>query len=225
MILHLVTDRRRLAPGADDAAVLECVVRQVEQAVRAGIDVVQLRERDLDTGALADLARRAVALARGSRTRVVVNDRLDVALAVGADGVHLRGASLSADRVRELAPSGFLVGRSVHTAEDAASAGPVDYVIAGTVWASASKPDGHPLLGLEGLRLIVQSSAVPVLAIGGVEAGTVAALAAVGAAGVAAIGTWLGKRGDCRAIPLGEHVQAFREAGRAANMKTFPHTN
>lgn len=223
MILHLVTDRQRLAPGAGPSAMQDCLLQQITCAASAGIDVVQIRERDLDARTLADLVRRAVALTRGSTTRVVVNERFDVALAAGADGVHLRGDSLSAERVRPLAPPGFLIGRSVHTAAGAASSGPVDYLVAGTVWASASKPAGHPLLGVDGLALVVQAAVVPVLAIGGVELAHVPALAQAGAAGVAAIGTWVGDEGTCRAIPLEGRVQAYRAAGRTANMRTFPH--
>lgn len=223
MILHLVTDRLRLAPGTSDADALECLLRQVAYAVAAGVDVIQLRERDLDGRTAVDLARRAVAAARGSGTRVVVNERLDVALASRADGVHLRGDSLGAERVRALAPPGFLVGRSVHTAEEAAAAGPVDYLIAGTVWATPSKPAGHPLLGVDGLARIVRSTPVPVLAIGGIDVGRMPALARVGAAGIAAIGTWIGEAGPCAANPLDGRVQAYRAAGQAANMRTFPH--
>lgn len=224
MILHLVTDRRRLAPESDARSWLACLLSQVRYAVAAGIDLIQVRERDLDGRELAGLVREVVAATRGSRTRVVVNERLDVAMAAGAHGVHLRGDSLATPRVRASSPSGFLIGRSVHSVDEVATAGPVDYLIAGTVWATPSKPEGHALLGPDGLARIVQASNVPVLAIGGVDPGRVPALALAGAAGVAAIGSWMGEAGFCRAIPLVERVQAFREAGVAANMRTFPLT-
>ena len=224
MILHLVTDRCRLASGTGAVSCDACLLSQVRYAVSAGIDVIQVRERDLDGRALAGLVRAILAATTASRTRVVVNERVDVALATGADGVHLRGDSLATASVRAAVPPRFLIGRSVHSEDDAASAGPADYVIAGTVWATPSKPDGHAVIGPEGLARIVQVSRVPVLAIGGVDPVRVPALASAGAAGVAAIGTWMGDPGPCRAIPLGPRVQAFREAGLAANMRTFPLT-
>lgn len=223
MKLHLITDRHRLAPGADEASAIACLVRQIAAAVAAGIDVIQIRERDLEARPLAELVRLAVAAARGGTTRVVVNERLDVALAAGAHGVHLRGDSIASALVRTMVPPGFLVGRSVHTPDEAAGAGPVDYLIAGTVWATASKPAGHALLGVDGLARIVEATTVPVLAVGGVEIGHVSALARAGAAGLAAIGTWIGDAVPCGAIPLDGRVQAYRAAGQAANMKTFPH--
>lgn len=224
MILHLVTDRRRLAPVSDVPSWGACLLAQVRYAVSAGIDVIQVRERDLDGRELARLVREIVAATRGSRTRVVVNERVDVALATGADGVHLRGDSLATPHVRVSAPPGFLIGRSVHSDGEAAGAGPVDYLIAGTVWTTPSKPEGHAVIGPEGLARIVQASRVPVLAIGGVDPGRVAALAGAGAVGLAAIGTWMGESGPCRSIPLVARVQAYREAGLAANMRTFPLT-
>lgn len=175
-MICLVTDRRR-----QDVIVL------VAAAAAAGIDLVQVRERDLEAAELAAVVAQAVMLTRGTRTRIVVNDRIDVALACGADGVHLPASGLPTSAARILAPAGFLVGRSVHSAEEAASAGPVDYVIAGTVFATASKPDGARLLGLDGLRAVVTASSAPVLAIGGVSTDRLEEIASTGAAGIAAI--------------------------------------
>ena len=166
-MICLVTDRRRLAvAGATAAAVADCLVAQIRHAVDAGVDLVQVRESDLEAGALAAIVSRLLAVTRGSSTRLVVNDRIDVALACGADGVHLRGDSIAAADARRLAPPGFLIGRSVHAAGEAIAAAAADYLIAGTVFPSASKPDGTPLLGIEGLRAIVAAVDRPVLAIG-----------------------------------------------------------
>jgi thiamine-phosphate pyrophosphorylase len=122
----------------------------------------------------------------------VVNDRLDVAVACGADGVHLRGDSMTAAAARAIAPPGFLIGRSVHGADEARSAGPVDYLVAGTVFRTASKDATAPLLGIDGLAAVVRaahhSSGTPVLAIGGVSVDCAAEIASAGAAGVAAMG-------------------------------------
>ena len=191
--LCLVTDRRRLAGGDDHAdAARGRLVAWIARAVRAGVDLIQIRERDLDARSLARLVEDAIAVARPAGARVVVNDRLDVALACGAEGVHLRGDSLPPRAARTLAPPGFLIGRSVHgVAEAARVAGEVDYLIAGTVFATPSKPPDHPLLGLDGLAAVVRAVRVPVLAIGGITLERLPEVAATGAAGVAGIGMFL----------------------------------
>jgi thiamine-phosphate pyrophosphorylase len=180
MIVHLVTDRRRLTVPHSPGQSRRCLLLQAQHAIDAGVDCIQIRERDLEAAALMDLATAVVGLTRGTPTRVVINDRLDVALASGVDGVHLRGDSIPAVEVRRLAPSGFLIGRSVHTLTEAIEAAGADYLIAGTVWATPSKPDGRPLLGREGLAAIVAAVDVPVLAIGGVTTDHVADVAAAG---------------------------------------------
>ena len=178
MTTCLVTDRRRADP-----------IAQARAAAAAGIELVQIRERDLEGAALAALVRAALEAVRGSATRIVVNDRLDVALACGADGVHLRADSIAAADVRRMAPAGFLVGRSVHTTEAAAAAGDeVDYLVAGTLFPTSSKPGRSDHLGETGLRRIVGAARMPVLAIGGVTADTIDVVARAGAAGIAAIG-------------------------------------
>ena len=213
-----MTDRRRIAgAGADFDAQRRCLLTQVSFAVEAGIDVLQIRERDLEAGPLFELTVEAVGIARGFRTRIVVNDRLDVAMAAGADGVHLREDSVGAEAVRRVAPAGFLIGRSVHTAEDAAYLGrTVDYLIAGTVWSTASKPPSHPLLGPVGLAALVRQAKVPVMAIGGVTLERLEAVAGAGAAGVAAIGLFIqqGTSADtsvvCGAVPLHDLARRVR---------------
>jgi thiamine-phosphate pyrophosphorylase len=138
------------------------------------------------------LVAEVVRLTRATGTRVVVNERLDVALACGADGVHLRGDSISAARARSMAPAGFLIGRSVHGVDEAVRAAPgVDYLIAGTVFPTPSKPGRHELLGIEGLAAIGRAVTVPVLAIGGVSMDRIGTVAEAGAAGLAAIGLFL----------------------------------
>lgn len=209
MILHLITDRRRLA-GRETSwdAQRRCLLRQVQFAAEAGVAVVQLREPDLDTRRVWALAQDMVGLVAGSRTRIVVNDRLDVALAAGAHGVHLRGDSMAPAVVRRLVPPAFLVGFSVHDADDVAAGEAADYLIAGTVWATPSKLASHRLLGLDGLRRVVCATRVPVLAIGGVTEARLTDVSGTGAAGAAAIGMFIGERtaadtrGECGARPL-----------------------
>jgi thiamine-phosphate diphosphorylase len=170
----------------------KCLLDQVRAAIEAEIDMLQVSERDLSARQLAVLVRAIVVLANGSNTRILVNDRVDVALAAGAAGVHLRGDSISASRARSMAPPGFLIGRSVHDATEASQVGAdLDYLVAGTVWATPSKPPGQALLGTEGLAAVVRASTVPVLAVGGVTAERISEVAASGAAGVAAIGLFM----------------------------------
>ena len=127
-MICLVTDRRRLVAGAGADAARDCLVAQARHAVDAGVDLDPGARARSRGGALAALvARAASASTRGTPTRVVVNDRLDVALACGADGVHLRGDSMPRRAAaRRLAPPRFLIGRSVHSVgRGARSAAPV----------------------------------------------------------------------------------------------------
>ncbi len=210
MILQLITDRRRLAPDATEHTLVRCLLEQIRHAVEAGIDLVQVREHDLDGRALSIIVSQALTLTRGTATRLVVNDRLDVALACGADGVHLRGQSFDAVGVRTLGGPGFLIGRSVRSADEVRTAGPVDYLVAGTVWPTRSKPGELPLLGTTGLRQVVEASRVPVLAVGGIDASRLDAVRATGAAGVAAIGAWMSDASGCRAFGLHAVARTFR---------------
>jgi thiamine-phosphate pyrophosphorylase len=223
-MICLVTDRRRLSAG-DARAQRECLIAQVRHAVHAGVDLVQVRESDLEAGTLSSLVGELLALARGTRTRIVVNDRIDVALASGADGVHLKGDSIPVGAARQLAPPGFMIGRSVHRVEEAIAAGDADYLIAGTVFPSASKPAEAPLLGVEGLKAVVLSVNRPVLAIGGITDERVGAVASAGAAGFAAIGLFMAvgdaqAHGGCRAVPL-QHI-VDRARSRFDTLKTTP---
>ena len=196
MTICLVTDRRRRSP-----------VEQASEAAAAGVDIIHIRERDLEAGELSALVAEIVGVTRGSATRVVVNDRVDVALAAGADGVHLRGDSMPAARVRAVVPRGFLICSAVHTAAEAvAAAGASDCLVAGTVFPTASKPDLRSFLGLEGLASVVQAVSVPVLAIGGMSVERAAAVAATGAQGLSAIGLFTDAD-----RPIKEVVRQIRE--------------
>jgi thiamine-phosphate pyrophosphorylase len=194
-LLCLVTDRRRLAAriGCDEDASLDWLVRQVRAAAQAGVDLVQVREGDLPAAKLVALARKVVEAVTGTGARVVVNDRVDVALAARAHGVHLKAASVAPTAVRGLLAPGALIGVSVHDAAAAAlQASHVDYLIAGAVRPTASKPAGWPTLGMAGLAEIVRASAgVPVLGIGGLDAGAAADVRRAGAGGMAAIDAFL----------------------------------
>jgi thiamine-phosphate pyrophosphorylase len=191
-MMCMVTDRKRLSAARvpfDQAR--RRLSDQSKWAIASEVDLIQVRERDLEAADLATLVVDLVLMSRGTGTRVVVNDRVDVAIACGADGVHLRHDSMAARAVREIAPDGFLVGRSVHGPAEAEDAGPVDYLIAGTVFPTASKPSPTSLIGLDGLADIVQAAGVPVLAIGGIGREQLDEVAATGAAGVAGIGLFI----------------------------------
>ncbi len=212
MIIHLVTDRHRLSPAGRGETIWQCVVRQARYAIDAGVDVIQIRERESEAGELFAATREIVRLSRGTRTRVVVSDRLDVAIAAEADGVHLPSLGLPPSEVRRIVPAGFLVGCSVHTPAEARAARGADYLIAGTVWATPSKPPDHQCLGTSGLKAIVRAAEAPVLAIGGVTVERAAEALEAGAVGMAAIGLFVGPLGEaeCRAIPLETIVDALR---------------
>ena len=222
-MICLVTDRRRLtSAGASPAAARACLLAQARQAAEAGVDLIQVRERDLEAGALAALVTDLLTATRDTHTRIVVNDRLDVALACGAAGVHLRGDSIPVDAARRLATTGFLIGRSVHGVDEAVAAAGADYLIAGTVFASASKPAEARLLGIDGLRAIARASSVPVLAIGGINAPSFDAVAAAGAAGLAAIGLFMASHPDaevsgCRVVELRQIVKNARSRFDSVN--------
>ena len=188
-----MTDRRRLVPGATSlTAVRRCLLEQARFAVDARIDLIQLRERDLSSADLASFALDLLGVTRGSATRMVINDRIDVALACGADGVHLRGDSVAVAAARRLAPPPFLIGRSVHSVSEATAAADADYIVAGTIFPSLSKVQVGTGIGLEGLGAIVRSVSVPVLAIGGITIERAGDVAGTGASGIAAIGLFIG---------------------------------
>jgi thiamine-phosphate diphosphorylase len=215
-LLAVVTDRGRLAPGISSVEqMLTCVLNQAREAIAAGVDFFQIRERDLEASTLYALVAAAAELADRSQTKVIVNDRVDVALAAHAHGVHLRADSPPAMAVRAIVPSDFLIGQSVHDAIEAADRSrDVDYLIAGTVFDSVSKPGRTPI-GLEGLAAIVRRVEVPVLAIGGVSLARARAVAHAGAAGIAGVGLFLGPaaRADargCRAVPLVDVTASLR---------------
>ena len=201
MTICLVTDRRQLSPEARTtrAEMIE-LGRWLEQAVAAGVDLIQIRERDLPAGMLADLARSVMTAAAGSSTRVVVNDRADVAIASHCDGVHLRGDGPPVGRVRELAArENWIIGRSIHSVAEARAHEESDYLLFGAVFDSGPKPG----LGLEALGDAVAAYGIAgpsgrhvhfgrgVLAIGGITVSNAHACINAGASGVAAIRLFL----------------------------------
>ena len=215
--VYLVTDRRRLAPDArtihDEIVALDA---WLDDALDAGVDVIQLRERDLDGGPLRDLTARLCDRARGRSTRILVNDRADVAAAAGAHGVHLRADSAAIDRVRTLGPGDWIVGRSVHTASEARAAGVADYVLFGTMFAGGTKGDPDHPAGLDALTDAANASRAPVIAIGGIDPDRAASCVAAGAAGVAAISIFLPQGRAPLAMGVARAVETLRQAMASA---------
>ncbi|MFI5177179.1 MAG: thiamine phosphate synthase [Vicinamibacterales bacterium] len=194
--LCLVTDRRLVAAGArTPAAALLAFERWLDEALDADVDLIQIRERDLEARALLDLAARLVSRRADRRPRILINDRADIALAAGADGVHLRSDGPPVVSVRSLGGAGFIIGRSIHSDREAREHDAADYLLFGTVFPGGSKGSDRgqtpPAQGTEALARTALASRAPVLAIGGVTPDRVPSVREAGAAGVAAIGVFL----------------------------------
>jgi thiamine-phosphate pyrophosphorylase len=178
--LYLVTDRARTGGRP--------LLDVVDECLAAGLRAVQLREKDLNARELYDLARSLLALTRTAGANLFINDRVDVALAVGADGVHLAGYSMQAEVVRRAFPGIRLIGVSTHTPEEAraAEAGGADFVLFGPIYETPSKRE-RPPQGIEPLAGVCAELSIPVFAIGGVTPERVHELKSAGARGVAVI--------------------------------------
>ena len=181
--LLLVTDRR--ATGGRD------LVDVVDRALGAGLPAVQLRDKDLSGRALYELAERLRAATARRGALLFVNDRVDVAVAVGADGVHLGGGALPVEVARRLLPPGALIGASVHAVADAAAVA-AEFVVFGPVFATPSKAAFGTPQGTDRLAAAVRGAGKPVLAIGGIDAGKLDSVRATGAHGIAVIRAILG---------------------------------
>lgn len=184
-LVHLITDRR-LVPD---------LVRHAAAALGGlppGAAAIQLREKDLGGRDLLAIARDLVTVCRAHGQRLVVNDRIDVALAAGADGVHLPAAGVTAEDARRLLGSGALVGVSCHSARDVARAlaGGASYATFSPVYDTPSKRPYGPPVGLDALREAARLG-LPLVALGGVTVARAPEVRAAGAAGVAAIRAWL----------------------------------
>jgi thiamine-phosphate pyrophosphorylase len=174
------------------------VEKAVQQAVDGGVAMIQLRAHELPAGELLSLARRLKAITRG-KALLVINDRLDVAITVEADGVQVPEAGLPTLAARGLIGKYAVLGRSVHSADDAFRAGRegAEFVIAGTIYKSETHPDTEPV-GPGLITEITRDSTLPVLAIGGINAGNIDEVVKAGAAGVAVI-TAIAKAEDPKA--------------------------
>src|SRR5208337_192962 len=203
-LLYYITDRSLFR--GDESARRRALLAKVAEAARAGVDYIQLREKDLSPRELEALAREALGAVRNStplrtenrelRTRLLINSRTDVALAAGADGVHLRSDDIAPHEVRHvleasahrpLATGHFLVAASCHTAADVfrSESENADFATFAPVFGKRSTP-GTPPAGLAALREACRAK-IPVLALGGVTIENAASCLEAGAAGIAAI--------------------------------------
>ena len=179
--LYLVTDSE-LCRGRS-------LVDVVGAAVRGGVSCVQLREKTLDTGAFVAQATRLKALLAPLGVPLVINDRIDVALACGADGVHLGQRDMAVSTARRLLPPHVFIGWSVESLDDVLRSAtlPVDYLGVSPVYATATKTDTGPAWGLAGLRAVRAATALPLVAIGGITVANARAVLDAGADALAVV--------------------------------------
>jgi thiamine-phosphate pyrophosphorylase len=179
--LYLVTDEG-LSRGRGQLSI-------VEAAIRGGVTMVQYRQKQASTRRMIDEAAALCRLCRDAGVPFIVNDRIDVALAVDADGVHVGQDDMPASRARRLVGRDMILGISAGSEAEALKAveDGADYIGASPVFATPTKPDAPPPLGIEGLRRLCRAVAIPVVAIGGMSAGNAAAMREAGAAGIAVV--------------------------------------
>jgi thiamine-phosphate pyrophosphorylase len=186
-LIYLITDRGRLAhkQDADDLAAL---IDFTSAAACAGVDMIQMRERDLSAKALFTLTENIVSSSRPYRTRVLINDRADIAMASGA-GVHLTTRSMTAETIRNTFGAEVLVGVSTHSLEEAEAAerGGADFIVFGPTFETESKKSYGPPVGLDKLEEVCHKLQIPVLALGGINLSNFHLALDRGASGIAAI--------------------------------------
>ena len=196
MRLYAVTDRAWVGR--------QTLPEQVEAALKGGATCVQLREKELDGTALLEEAKVLAALCRRYGVPLIINDNVEVALAAGADGVHVGQDDLTVEQVRRLAGDRLIVGVSAHTVEQAlaAQAGGADYLGVGAVFATATKSDAH-VLPRETLAEICRAVDIPVVAIGGIGEDNLLQLAGTGVDGAALVSAIFSApdiEGQCRKL-------------------------
>lgn len=202
--LYLITDRKACEPRD--------LIRLIEEAAQAGVDLIQIREKDLSARAVCQLVEHAVDVVKPYGTRLLVNDRFDIALGCGAHGVHLSTQSLPPEVVRKQVGQRLIIGASTHSLAEAkqAEAGGADFIVFGPVFDTPSKRVFGPPLGLEQLAHVVAQVRIPVLGIGGIDLSNFRQVMACGVAGLAAIRLFI------QTPSLGDLVRRVKE-------KSLPH--
>ncbi|MEO8051407.1 MAG: thiamine phosphate synthase [Acidobacteriota bacterium] len=187
-----ITDRRGLPPGI-------ALIDYIGRNLASGIDWIQIRDKDLSARDLFDLTQQVLKLPNPHGSKILVNTRVDVALAAGAAGVHLPAGSPAPRVWRALTPPGFQIGVSCHTVDEVRGAEDegADYAVFGPVFAPLSKAADLEPRGIEGLAQAVRAVHIPVLALGGITAANAQDCIQAGAAGVAAISLYQSCRQSC----------------------------
>jgi thiamine-phosphate pyrophosphorylase len=189
-ILYLITRGETAETTTAESSAFLKILNQVSAAVAAGIDLIQIREKKLSARALFELTERAVELTAGKRTRIIVNDRADIAAGTGAAGVHLTTRSIDAATIRKTFGEDFLIGASTHSLDEARAArdGGADFAVFGPIFETTSKPEYGPPLGLEALTEAARELApFPLLALGGISVENAHECLRAGASGIAGI--------------------------------------
>jgi thiamine-phosphate pyrophosphorylase len=182
MLRYYITDRNAIGGVGP-------LLRAIAAAAQGGVDRIQIREKDLSARDLLILARQAVAIAAPHGAQILINERIDIALAAGAAGVHLPAHSLAPRNLRAIAPLGFLIGVSCHSVEEVrlADEDDADFAVFGPIFATPSKQLYGEPLGLDRLGDAVRCARLPVLALGGISELNSADCLRAGAAGIAGI--------------------------------------
>lgn len=210
-LVYLITDRHQLA--RQDAGAL---IGFIEEAFRAGVDMVQIREKDLSAREVMELARAAAPISRQFGAALLINDRADIAACAGA-GVHLTARSIRADIIRRTFGPDILIGASTHSIEElqeAQSCG-ADFVVFGPVFETQSKKAYGEPVGLDALREATKLAQIPVLALGGINLDNFSEALAAGARGIAGISMF------ARADDLGGLVRAIKSWNHPTTRSTI----
>ncbi len=185
--LYLITDRKLFTSG-------ELMFTRVEDALKAGVKAVQLREKDLPIRILLNMAYEMRELTRKYDALLFINDRVDITMSVGADGVHLGHSSIPVHAVRKIVGEEFLIGASAHTMDEAVAAEKegADFITFGPIYRTASKLKYGEPVGVKALRNVRSEMSIPVFGIGGIKPVNVKEVLSSGAFGVAVISGVLG---------------------------------
>ena len=187
--LYLMTDRKRLLKTQNPKLETRKLLSAVRQALKGGVRAIQVREKDLDTRELLKLAYKMRDLTNNFNARLFINDRFDIALAVGADGVHLAQNSIPVEAVRNAVKKKLVIGVSTHSLKEAKAAekGGADFITLGPVYRTPSKLKYGDPVGLDTLSKVSGTIKIPVFAIGGIKRDRIEKVKKAGAFGVAMI--------------------------------------